>query len=870
MLHANSSPQPPPAATAANLSASRESTREPIGPSTARARPRASAPVPGGSQNKARVDFGALKQWAGTGKVKRRPTANHHRRYRLGQWQSRSTCSWNPPNTPHNTRGTSLGASNGLRSLVSVDISHKPSESRRSSIISLQSGNVSENESDSDGEGKGPLTQMLLKENDEIWNNSDFRFTFYSPVTGTVRSTDVQTLRTDHADGLDALIRLATEDCSTDNSSSDNSSSDNANSVSGGPAGPVIAQPPQLSVTSADSVPDIVVAEATSASTPDNEYLHPNYVRRQQPRASKGQAAKHRSSTAAPGTGTAGADAGKSDSHQSQIFWLDIMDPTDSEILALSRVFDLHPLTTEELMLMRDEGLLQDTYKSFRHYDVICYRTSAVSAASAQTTQPSTAGAVTTTVAATTTAGDNNASDSTMTKRRSFVRDIVHRVHSPWGADEGQDHDNDDLFASNQHSISEKSRQHGERRSQPLFSSVLAARNRIAVLFRSPRAAEHMAVPEISLGPSRRSSFLPNNHGSAPEMRESNGDEALDEPVPFYVIVLGNGVITLHCTKVPHVRNTIARLMLDEELIRLTPDYITYLLLDDITDTLVPTTRLLELEVDAIDELVLILTRAEHDDVLKRIGIERRHALWLVRLLHGKAEVLRSIERRIHAKVATDSSKSPYRLPPTRRRARPTATATAAGTASRLADDEDGGVGEEYDVDAQESQLLTSDEEEGDLYGWTRSRPGRGDDLRDNGGGYSAELPLEDLCYDPARQQFLPAVTKYLADVHDHLIALTASVHHCERILARAHGNYLARINLELTHASNTTNQLATQMTVLAGIFLPLNLVAGIFGMNVKVPGRDRDDLRDFAIILGAMGFFVVASLAVCRWRRII
>ncbi|KAJ2644744.1 CorA metal ion transporter [Coemansia sp. RSA 1694] len=586
--------------------ADQEPPREPTVSGTARARPRASAPALGaaGAQNRARVDFGALKQWAGTGKVKRRPTASHHRRYRLGQWQSQSASSWNPPNTPHSS---SPGASGGNRSLASVDISHKPSESRRSSIISLQSagagsGYASENEGDSEDECKGPLAQMLLKENDEIWNNSAFRFTFYSPVTGTVRSTDVQTLRTDHADGLDALIRLATGDHSADNSS------------------------------------------------------------------------------------------------------------------------------------------------------------------------------------------------------------------------------------------------------------------------------KHVVVPEISLGPSRRTSLLPNNNGGSPEVRESAGGEALDEPVPFYAIILGNGVITLHCTNVPHVRNTIARLMLDEELIKLTPDYITYLLLDDITDTLVPITRLLELEVDAIDELVLILTRAEHDDVLKRIGIERRHALWLVRLLHGKAEVLRSIERRIHAKVATDSSKSPYRLPPARRRGKPAST-TAIGASSRLADDEDGSIGDEYDADLQESQLLTSDEEEGDLYGWMRSRPGRGGgggDLRDEGGGYSAELPAEDVCYDPARQQFLPDVTKYLADVHDHLIALTASVHHCERILARAHGNYLARINLELTHASNTTNQLATQMTVLAGIFLPLNLVAGIFGMNVKVPGRDRDDLRDFAIILGAMGFFVIASLAVCRWRRII
>ncbi|KAJ2438142.1 hypothetical protein GGF42_008394, partial [Coemansia sp. RSA 2424] len=130
--------------------------REPTVSGTARARPRASAPALGaaGAQNRARVDFGALKQWAGTGKVKRRPAASHHRRYRLGQWQSQSASSWNPPNTP---RSSSPGASGGNRSLASVDISHKPSESRRSSIISLQSagaggGYASENEGDSEDE----------------------------------------------------------------------------------------------------------------------------------------------------------------------------------------------------------------------------------------------------------------------------------------------------------------------------------------------------------------------------------------------------------------------------------------------------------------------------------------------------------------------------------------------------------------------------------------------------------------------------------------------------------------------------------------------------------------------------------------------
>ncbi|KAJ2851580.1 CorA metal ion transporter [Coemansia erecta] len=398
-------------------------------------------------------------------------------------------------------------------------------------------------------------------------------------------------------------------------------------------------------------------------------------------------------------------------------------------------------------------------------------------------------------------------------------------------------------------------------------SPAASFRSRLGMLLARPRI-EQPDIPVIGIPASRKNSYIPSaNAAQAGGAGELQAEDNLDEPVPFYIIVLDSGVVTLHCGNMPHVRNTIARLMLEAEVLGLTPDYIMYLLLDDITDTLVPTTRLLELEVDAIDELILILTRAEHDDVLKRIGIERRHALWLVRLLHGKAEVLRAIERRIHAKIgsissaaANSNSRNEANISGCGRRSRrgrlrdPSADAASSDSSSSLSSalSIEEAKSSDNKRDMPESQLLTSDEEEGDLYGWSR-RAARNEQRK-----------------PAASNQLQTEVVKYLADVHDHLIALTASVHHCERILARAHGNYLARINLELTHASNTTNQLATQMTVLAGIFLPLNLVAGIFGMNVKVPGRDRGDLRDFGLILGAMAAFVVIALVVCRWRRII
>lgn len=604
------------------------------------------------------VDFEALQQWADTGRVTRRRRRERSIRKRhnlVGKWRHSisSTSSWNPPS---------------------------PIESIEEEFNEKEIGN-----------GR-LLAQMLAQENDDIWNNPDYRFTFYSPNTGTVRATDVVSLKTDNVQGLDELIGQAMGK----EPKGEKTVADNANTNVNDTPSPVL---PQLSVTAAadddEEKEDCNIENGQDGKdgADNSKYLHPAYTRGKKPSAASKNKKK----------GTTRLQTKRVAEEKARVFWLDIARPSDTEILALSKVFDLHPLTTDELLLMRDVGdAVQDSHKSFRNYDIICYHT---------------------TIAA-----------------------------------------------------------------------------------------------------------LPTE-----EERKTVDDEL---QIPFYIIALANGVLTLHGSSlVPHVRNTISRLMVDEELVRVTPEYVAYLLLDDITDTLVPIVRLLELEVDAIDELVLILTKAEHDDVLKRIGIERRHALWLVRLLHGKAEALRAVERRTQSKINGGSPQ-------------------CFGTQSSFIahgnedddDDNDDGLGS-----ASESQMLTSDEEEGELYGRLPSR--------NNYHHYHSQI---------VRDKSLPDVIKYLADVHDHLMALTASVHHCERILARAHGNYLARINLELTHASNTTNQLATQMTVLAGIFLPLNLVAGIFGMNVKVPGKDRDDLRDFGIILGAMAAFVVFALAVCRWRKII
>ena len=69
-------------------------------------------------------------------------------------------------------------------------------------------------------------------------------------------------------------------------------------------------------------------------------------------------------------------------------------------------------------------------------------------------------------------------------------------------------------------------------------------------------------------------------------------------------------------------------------------------MIDDITDGFIPVLSFIEFEVDAIDDLVLILKESEQTDMLRRIGHSRKRVLLLMRLLNTKADVLKTIIKR--------------------------------------------------------------------------------------------------------------------------------------------------------------------------------------------------------------------------------
>lgn len=89
---------------------------------------------------------------------------------------------------------------------------------------------------------------------------------------------------------------------------------------------------------------------------------------------------------------------------------------------------------------------------------------------------------------------------------------------------------------------------------------------------------------------------------------------------------------------------------------------------------------------------------------------------------------------------------------------------------------------------------------------------------------------------------------------------MTQNLNHYEKILSRSHSNYLAQISIEMTDANNQINDVLSKLTALGTVLMyvfllcyslypcvwskmaddsPMNLVTGLWGMNVHVPGQD-------------------------------
>lgn len=188
-------------------------------------------------------------------------------------------------------------------------------------------------------------------------------------------------------------------------------------------------------------------------------------------------------------------------------------------------------------------------------------------------------------------------------------------------------------------------------------------------------------------------------------------------------------------------------------------------------DSFGPPIRQIELEADAIEDEVFVMREDDSNSFLRSIGRVRKNCMALLRLLGGKADVLRGFTKRCN---------------------------------------------ENYKV-----------------------------------------TPRMDI-------------GMYLGDIQDHVVTMATSLGHFEKILSRSHSNYLATLSINNISQGTETNQVLSKITFLASVLVPLNLVSGLFGMNVEVPFKDGTSLAPFFGIISFMTVLCILILAVARWKRYI
>jgi len=109
----------------------------------------------------------------------------------------------------------------------------------------------------------------------------------------------------------------------------------------------------------------------------------------------------------------------------------------------------------------------------------------------------------------------------------------------------------------------------------------------------------------------------------------------------------------------------------------------------------------------------------------------------------------------------------------------------------------------------------------------------------------------------------------YLSDIQDHILTYRDNLTHSEQMLSRLHNNFLAQLNVEHIASGNKVNKLLGKVTLVATILVPLNLVTGLFGMNVTIPGQDTGSLNWFFGIMSVILLMVVVAITIAKKMKV-
>nr|UJH94493.1 Alr1.1 [Starmerella bombicola] len=238
-----------------------------------------------------------------------------------------------------------------------------------------------------------------------------------------------------------------------------------------------------------------------------------------------------------------------------------------------------------------------------------------------------------------------------------------------------------------------------------------------------------------------------------------------EEPISFYILIFERCVLSFHFEPVTHCQVVGRRMRQLHEYISVTSEWIAYALIDDIADSFAPRIREVEDEVDFVEHAIYMDLEGNTKTpiLLEKIGEGKKHAVYLLRMLSGKSDVVRALIKRIEERS-----------------------------------------------DANDTAL-------------------------------------------------------YLGDVLDHLVTMDQNLRTFEKIFGRVHYNYMGLLQMEFVDATNVMTGVLSKLTIVATVLLPMNLVAGLWGMNVHVPGQNVTNLGWFFGILSVI-IFVTLMLCSVGW----
>ena len=240
------------------------------------------------------------------------------------------------------------------------------------------------------------------------------------------------------------------------------------------------------------------------------------------------------------------------------------------------------------------------------------------------------------------------------------------------------------------------------------------------------------------------------------------------------------------------------------DYVNVNSDWLCYALIDDITDSFAPVIQSIEYEADSIEDSVFMARDMDFAAMLQKIGESRRKTMTLMRLLSGKADVIKMFAKRCQ--------------------------------------DETKGIGPALTSQINIANLQSVQE-----------------NVNHGSNDYNSRVSLPNN-YLPTTSQPRGDIALYLGDIQDHLLTMYQNLLAYEKIFSRSLTNYLAQLQVESFNSNNKVTEMLGKVTMIGTMLVPLNVITGLFGMNVTVPGKNGN----IAWWYGILGVLIL--LAILSW----